>query len=65
MVKSDFLDVFAQRLRRLHILSMIDDVELKARVARARASLVVNPLSGRHYGATAVSAAIEKAARPR
>lgn len=60
LVKSDFLESFARRLRRLHISTLIDDVELKARVARARASLIVNPISGLRYGSNTDCATAEK-----
>lgn len=44
------LEAYAKRLARYRLRALIDACTLQARRARARASLVVNPLSGRHYG---------------
>lgn len=47
---SSQLQAYARRLAWMRVAEIIDEAELAARQARARASLVVNPMSGRHYG---------------
>lgn len=58
------LEAYAKRLARYRLRALIEACTLQARRARARASLVINPLSGRHYGSDTLGANHDGAPRP-